>query len=58
MRWSARMRAKRGLVEMRFFGGLTAKSADVLQLPVNTVRRELRVAQAWLQRELERNITS
>ncbi len=50
---------KARLVEMRFFGGLTAEeSADVLQLPVNTVRRELRVAQAWLQRELDRNITS
>ncbi len=47
---------KARLVEMRFFGGLTAEeSADVLQLPVITVRRELRVAQAWLQRELDRN---
>ena len=46
---------KARLVEMRFFGGLTAEeSADVLQLPVITVRRELRVAQAWLQRELDR----
>ena len=42
------------LVEMRFFGGLTAEeSAEVLGLPVNQVRRELRVAQAWLQRELD-----
>jgi RNA polymerase sigma factor (TIGR02999 family) len=47
---------KARLVEMRFFGGLTAEeSAEVLQIPVNTVRRELRVAQAWLQRELDRN---
>jgi len=39
---------------MRFFGGLTAEdSAAVLELPVNQVRRELRVAQAWLQRELD-----
>jgi RNA polymerase sigma factor (TIGR02999 family) len=45
---------KARLVEMRFFGGLTAEeSADVLQLPVNIVRRELRVAHAWLQRELD-----
>jgi len=44
---------KARLIEMRFFGGLTAEeSAAVLDLPVNTVRRELRVAQAWLQREL------
>jgi RNA polymerase sigma factor (TIGR02999 family) len=45
---------KAKLVEMRFFGGLTAEeSAAVLDLPVNVVRRELRVAQAWLQRELD-----
>jgi RNA polymerase sigma-70 factor, ECF subfamily len=43
------------LIEMRFFGGLTAdESADVLGIPVQTVRRQLRVAQAWLQRELDR----
>ena len=46
---------KAQLVELRFFGGLTAEeSADVLQLPVEKVRSELRVAQAWLQRELDR----
>lgn len=44
---------KARLIEMRFFAGLTAEeSAGVLDLPVNVVRRELRVAQAWLQREL------
>jgi RNA polymerase sigma factor (TIGR02999 family) len=44
---------KARLIEMRFFGGLTAEeSADALDLPVQVVRRELRVAQAWLQREL------
>jgi RNA polymerase sigma factor (TIGR02999 family) len=44
---------KSRLVELRFFGGLTAEeSAQLLNLPVNAVRRELRVAQAWLQREL------
>ena len=46
---------KAQLVEMRFFGGLTAEeSAETMQLDVNTVRYELRVAQAWLQRELDR----
>jgi RNA polymerase sigma factor (TIGR02999 family) len=46
---------KAKLVEMRFFGGLTAEeSADVVGLPVEKVRGELRVAQAWLQRELDR----
>ncbi len=42
-------------IEMRFFGGLTAEeSAQVLDLPVEKVRADLRVAQAWLQRELDR----
>ena len=46
---------KARLVEMRFFGGLTAEeSAHVLQLPVEKIRAELRMAQAWLQRELDR----
>ena len=47
---------KAHLIEMRFFGGLTAEeSANVLGLPVTAVRRELRVAQAWLQRELNQD---
>jgi len=50
---------KARLIEMRFFGGLTAEeSAAVLELPVSEVRRELRVAQAWLQRELDQNSTN
>jgi len=45
--------AKARLIEMRFFGGLTAEeSATVLELPVTVVRRQLRVAQAWLHKEL------
>jgi RNA polymerase sigma-70 factor (ECF subfamily) len=45
---------KARLVEMRFFGGMTAEdSAEVLEIPVAAVRRHLRVGQAWLQRELE-----
>jgi RNA polymerase sigma factor (TIGR02999 family) len=44
---------KARLVELRFFGGLTAEeSAEVTGLPAHTIYRELRVAQAWLQREL------
>lgn len=44
---------KAHLIELRFFGGMTAEeSAEALALPVHTVRRELRVAQAWLRREL------
>jgi RNA polymerase sigma factor (TIGR02999 family) len=44
---------KAKLIEMRFFGGMTAEeSADVLGVPVQKVRGELRIAQAWLKREL------
>jgi RNA polymerase sigma factor (TIGR02999 family) len=44
---------KARLIEMRYFGGLTAEeSAAVLDLEVGQVRRELRIAQAWLQREM------
>ena len=43
------------LVEMRFFGGMTAEeSAEVLGMSVAEVRRNLRVGQAWLERELDR----
>ena len=46
--------AKARLIEMRFFGGLTAEeSAEATGMPVAEVRRHLRVAQAWLQRELD-----
>jgi DNA-directed RNA polymerase specialized sigma24 family protein len=45
---------KARLIEMRFFGGLTAEeSAEAVGMPVAEVRRHLRVAQAWLQRELD-----
>jgi RNA polymerase sigma-70 factor, ECF subfamily len=41
------------LIEMRYFGGLTAEeSAAELSIPVHIVRRELRLAQAWLGREM------
>ncbi len=44
---------KARLIEMRFFGGMSAEeSAEVLKLPVTEVRRHLRLGQAWLQREL------
>jgi RNA polymerase sigma factor (TIGR02999 family) len=50
---------KARLVEMRFFGGLTAEeSAEIVGVPVQVVRRELRVAQAWLKRELDRAANS
>ncbi|MEO8594421.1 MAG: ECF-type sigma factor [Candidatus Solibacter sp.] len=45
---------KARLVEMRFFVGMTAiEIAECTGTPVHTVRRELRMAQAWLRREIE-----
>jgi RNA polymerase sigma factor (TIGR02999 family) len=44
---------KSRLIELRYFGGLTAEeSADLLEMPAHTVRREIRLAQAWLRREI------
>jgi RNA polymerase sigma factor (TIGR02999 family) len=44
---------KARLVEMRFFAGLTAEEcSQCLSVPVHIVRRELRLAQAWLRREM------
>jgi RNA polymerase sigma factor (TIGR02999 family) len=41
------------LIEMRYFGGMTAEeSAAVLSISVHIVRRELRLAQAWLHKEM------
>jgi RNA polymerase sigma factor (TIGR02999 family) len=44
---------KAQLIDMRYFGGMTAEeSAEALAMPVLAVRRELRLAQAWLRKEL------
>jgi RNA polymerase sigma-70 factor (ECF subfamily) len=41
------------LIEMRYFGGMTAEeSAAALSISVHIVRRELRLAQAWLHKEM------
>jgi RNA polymerase sigma factor (TIGR02999 family) len=43
------------LIEMRYFGGMTAEeTAEALHLSVHVVRHDLRLAQAWLRRELSR----
>ncbi len=48
---------KARLIEMRFFGGMTAEdSAEVLEMPVEQVRRHLRVGQAWLKQRLDQDI--
>jgi RNA polymerase sigma factor (TIGR02999 family) len=41
------------LIEMRYFGGMTAEeTAEVLGMSVHVVRRDVRLAQAWLRRKL------
>ena len=42
------------LIEMRYFGGMTAEeTAEALGLSVHVVRHDLRLAQAWLRRKLD-----
>jgi RNA polymerase sigma-70 factor (ECF subfamily) len=42
-------------VELRFFGGLTEEeAAEVLKVSPETVRRDLRLAKAWLLREMDK----
>ena len=50
----ARIDERKGkVVELRFFGGLTIEeAAEVLGVSTNTVRRDWRLAKAWLLREL------
>lgn len=44
---------KARVVELHYFGGLTqAEIAEALEIHINTVARDLRFAQAWLQRHL------
>lgn len=46
---------KSQIVELRFFGGLSAKeTAEVLQISQRTVEREWNSARTWLYRELRR----
>lgn len=52
---AAESESKARLIEMRFFGGMTAEEiAEALQISVHVVRHELRFAQAWLKRHLAR----
>jgi RNA polymerase sigma factor (TIGR02999 family) len=42
------------IVEMRYFGGMTAKeTADAIGRSVHVIRHDLRFAQAWLRREVQ-----
>lgn len=43
------------IVELRFFGGLTLEeTAEVLAISATTVKRDWRLAKAWIARELQR----
>jgi RNA polymerase sigma-70 factor (ECF subfamily) len=47
---------KSQVVEMRYFAGLSLKeTAEALKVSAETVRRDWKMAQAWLHRELSRN---
>ncbi|KAF0222423.1 MAG: ECF subfamily RNA polymerase sigma-24 factor, partial [bacterium] len=44
------------IVELRFFGGLTIEeTAKVLNVSIDTVKAEWRLAKAWLYREISNN---
>jgi RNA polymerase sigma factor (TIGR02999 family) len=46
---------KNQVVELRFFGGLTVEeTAEVLSVSPETVKRDWKLARAWLRRELRR----
>ena len=49
---------KSQIIEMRFFGGLTAEeTAEVLKVSPDTVLRDWKLAKVWLHRELCRGVT-
>jgi len=47
---------KSRVVEMRYFGGLSVEeTAEVLQVSVNTVLRDWKLAKAWLYHQIKKN---
>ena len=55
----ARDPRKSQVVEMLFFGGMTyEETASALNLSPATVHRELRMAKAWLHRELTQSASA
>jgi len=51
-------RRKAQVVELRYFAGLSVEeTAEVLKVSPNTVMRDWSTAQAWLHRELNKNIS-
>src|SRR6516225_6759001 len=50
---------KSQVVELRFFGGLSVQeTAEVLKVSPETVKRDWRLAKAWLRRELRNSATA
>jgi RNA polymerase sigma-70 factor (ECF subfamily) len=44
---------KARIIEMRYFGGMTAQeTSQALSVPMHVIRRELRLAEAWLRKEI------
>ena len=57
-RLAAHDQRKSELVELLFFGGLTYdETAEALKISPATVHRELKMAKAWLHRELTQNVS-
>ena len=54
LQWLEKEDPQKGqLIEMRYFGGMTVEESSMaLSLPVHIVRRELRLARAWLHKQL------
>ena len=52
-RLAAQDERKAQIVELHFFGGLTAQeTAAALEVSLSTIERDLRIARAWLRRDL------
>jgi RNA polymerase sigma factor (sigma-70 family) len=50
---------KSQVVELRFFGGLNVEEcAEVLKVSPETVKRDWKLAKAWLRRELKQQVES
>lgn len=60
LQWLEKADAQKArLIELRYFGGMTAEECSIaLSVPVHIVRRELRVAQAWLRKEMTGNTSA
>lgn len=45
---------KARLLELKYFGGMSAEESSVmLDVPLNKINRQMKLAQAWLRRELD-----